>query len=227
MLRLFDTTTPGSTTTTAITGLGAGEEVRGIDVRPATGKVFLITVTDGSAFNSAMKTYTLDPASGVATLVGATAGLIPGAGDLPSGWDFNPTSDRVRFVNANDENLRINPINGALVNDDTDLAPAATTELIGAAHDRNHVGATLTTLFAINRAGSSLVRQGAVDGEPNPNGGVVTAVNALGFTLHAVRDGGFDISPTGVAYAALTDAASPPPGSTRSTWRPAPRPRWA
>jgi hypothetical protein len=79
---------------------------------------------------------------------------------------------------------------------------------VGAAYDRNVAGAAATTLFAIDRNGSELVRIGSIDGAPaSPNGGVVTPIGPLGLTLNAVSDAGFDIAPDGTAYAALTDDA--------------------
>jgi hypothetical protein len=132
---------------------------------------------------------------------------IPGAADAPSGFDFNPTVDRIRFVNANDENARLNPNNGSLAGDDTNITPAATTTLIGAAYDRNFANTPQTTLFAIDRDDSALVVQGGINGAApgGPNAGVVTDIGALGVTLSATADGGFDIeNTTGIAYAALT-----------------------
>jgi hypothetical protein len=122
--------------------------------------------------------------------------------------DCNPTADRIRAVNVNDENFRVNPSTGALAGNDTDLTPGVTTALLGAAYDRNVVGATATTLFAIDRYDSQLARVGGVDALPSPNSGVVTDLGALGLTLSATADAGFDISgATGAAYAALTSSA--------------------
>ena len=90
--------------------------------RPTCG-CYGVTVTTGSAANSILKTYAIDPATGVATLVGATATPLAGAGDVPTGLDFNPAVDRIRYVNTNDENARLNPNNGALAGNDTDLTP--------------------------------------------------------------------------------------------------------
>jgi uncharacterized protein DUF4394/thrombospondin type 3 repeat protein len=208
VLVLFDTLSPATVTSRAITGLGASESVRGIDVRPATGQVYIFTVAAGSVANSTIKTYTLDTSTGAATFVGISASLA-GAGDFATGSDFNPAVDRMRYVNAADENARINPTNGMLAADDADLTPAATTTLIAEAYDRNRAGATVNTLYAIDRNDSSVSVQGGVDGAGagGPNGGVVTDLAPLGFTLNAANDGGFDVSPTGTAFAALTSSA--------------------
>jgi Domain of unknown function (DUF4394) len=203
----FDTSSPGSGTFLPISGLGANQTVRGIDVRPADGQLYAVAVTTGSAANSVLSTYRVDPGTGAATFVGATAAALAGGADVPTGWDFNPVVDRIRYVNTNDENARINPTDGALAANDTDLTPAATSTVVAAAYDRNQAGATATTLFAIDRNDSQLALQGGVNGTPSPNGGVIIDIGALGFALSASADAGFDIAPSGIAYAALTSAA--------------------
>ena len=197
----FDTASPTAVTQHAITGLGVNETVRGIDARISNGQLYVVTVTTGSAANSVMRTYTVNPDTGAASFVGQTAAALAGAADVPTGWDVNSTaSDRTRYVNTNDENARINLDNGALAANDTDLTPAATSTIIAAAYATN-------TLYLIDRNDSVLARQGGVGAVPSANGGVVTDLGPLGFTLNAANDGGFDISPSGELFAALTNAA--------------------
>jgi hypothetical protein len=209
----FDTATPNTVTARPITGLGAGETVRGIDARVSNGQLYAGTVVSGSVANSIIKTYTVNPDTGAASLVGQTAAGVTGAGDFATGWDIKPRgtvaqptqTDRARYVNAGDENVRINTDDGTLAGNDTDLTPGATTAIIAAAYDTNTTGDT-NTLYAINRVTSTLSRIGGVGGTPSPNGGVATDLAPLGFTLHAANDAGFDISPSGVFYAAMTSA---------------------
>jgi hypothetical protein len=214
----FDSATPGTiAASAAVTGLGANETIRGIDFRPRTGQLYAVTVTTGSVANSVLKSYVINPLTAQATLVGATAVALAGAADLPSGVDFNPTVDRIRYVNTNDENARLNPNNGSLAGNDTDLTPFATSDIIAEAYDRNFDRQTIaapannaipTTLYGINRGSSTLVLQGSIDGTSSPNGGAITNVGPLGFFLHATHDGGFDIVPGSGpqrAFAALTD----------------------
>jgi hypothetical protein len=212
----FDTAVPSAVTlSTPITGLAPNQTIRGIDVRPATGQLYAVTVTTGSAANSVLQTYTIDPATGIATLVGQTAAALAGAGDIPTGYDFTPVAsagglvvDRMRYVNTNDENARLNPNNGALAGNDTDLTPAATSEIIAAAYDRNVSGTPGTTLYEIDRESSSLAIQGGPSGGPTPNAGVVTEFGPLGITLSPGSDAGFDISPGGTGFAAMTNNAT-------------------
>jgi hypothetical protein len=206
-IALFDSASPTVITPRPITGLAADDTVRGIDLRRSNGVIYAVAVSTGLVANSPLKTYTIDPGTGAASLVGGTGFALAGAGDVPTGSDVNPRgSDRIRLVNTNDENARFNQDTGALAGNDTDLTPAATTQLIGAAHDLNMDGAG-ATLYTIDRANSALAILGGVAGTPSPNGGVVTDLSPLGFTLHPTNDGGFDISPSGAFYAALTDDA--------------------
>ena len=206
-LLTFDNTAPQTTTSTAITGIGAGETVRGIDTRPVTEEVYLITAQTSLASGSVARTYRLNVDTGAATQVGAATAAIPGFGDVTTGYDFNPNVDRLRITTATDENFRLNPNNGALAGDDTDIASGS--EILEVAYDRNVAsgGGFATTLFAIDRATNALVTIGSVNGSPDsPNGGTVNAVGALGVAPDAGKSAGFDISPSaaGSAFAALT-----------------------
>src|SRR5919197_6223840 len=163
----FDTATPGDLAVRAITGLQSPtERVIGIDWRPRTGQVALVTVPVGVAANALVRTYMLDPATGAATFVGSIPNTVAGAADVPSGVDVNPTVDRIRVVNVNDENFRINPNNGSNAGDDVNLNPAGSQ--VGAeAYDRNIDRLTAdppTTLYGISRATGGLVTQGGIDG---------------------------------------------------------------
>jgi hypothetical protein len=219
----FSSTEPTAVTSIGtVVGLGANQTIRGIDFRPRTGQLYATTAATGSAMNGVLTTYTLDPRTAQATLVGASVALALGA-DLPTGYDFNPAVDRTRYVNSGDENARLNPNNGALASNDTDFSPAATTTIIAAAYDRSFDRQRIpappaaplnnpipTTLYLIDRNDSQLAIQGGINGTPSPDGGVVTDLAPLGFNLNQTNDGGFDIAP-GVAgqraFAALTDAA--------------------
>ena len=193
----FDSSAPTAiTSSVAVTGLAAGEDLVSIDTRPSNGLVY--GLTDKNTL------YTLNPNSGVATPVGAAA--LPLTGSRTE-IDFNPTVDRLRVVSNSDQNFRINPINGALATNDTALAFADGADfgrdpnVIGAAYDRNFQGSTLTTLFGIDHVRNTLVRSGGVDGTPSPNGGQLTTVGSLGFNTDNRL--GFDIDDDGTAFGAM------------------------
>ncbi len=197
----FDSATPGTLASNVpITGLVdqiAGEQIAGIDFRAKNGALYAWANAPGSIY----RLYTLNTATGLATRV-------PGNVDATFtgtfwGVDFNPAADLIRIVNDLNLSLRYNPDTGALVLQDTALNPSS--NIVAAAYDRNdNNAATPTTLFAIDSATDNLVRIGGVDGVPSPNGGVVTSIGALGF--NTTNETSFDISRTGVAYAALSPA---------------------
>ncbi|MEJ7701366.1 MAG: DUF4394 domain-containing protein [Pyrinomonadaceae bacterium] len=88
----------------AITGLAAGENILGIDFRPATGQLY--------ALGSSSRIYIINPRTGVATAVGAAGAFTLMGTDF--GFDFNPTVDRIRIVSNTGQNLRVNPNDGTL-----------------------------------------------------------------------------------------------------------------
>src|SRR5262245_49703707 len=112
----FDSANPGTIQATAgITGLQtASERVLGLDFRPRTGQLIATTAPVGSVNSATLRTYTIDPLTGAATFIGTVPGTLVGAGDRDTGLDFNPTVDRIRFIQESNENGRINPNNGSL-----------------------------------------------------------------------------------------------------------------
>ena len=207
-LLTFDSASAATVASVTITGFGAGERIADLDVRPATGELYALSIQDTVGLDTG-RIYKINPTTGVATQVGGTAfstGLADGAS---YGFDFNPVVDRLRVINSAGENLRVNPDTGALAGTDTNftfIAPA-TGPVIDVAYDQNGSDATTTTLFGIDSGSDRLVRIGGVNGVPSPNTGVVTAVGALGVNATAV--GAFDIqNQTGTAYAALQVGAT-------------------
>jgi hypothetical protein len=207
-LALIDTAKPSAMSLRSISGLGSSDVVQGIDWRPARNEAVIVTATAPTVINGTPKTWVIDPHVGTTSLIGVSASFLPAFGNLAGDVNFNPVADRLRVVNVNDENFRINPDSGDLAGDDADVTPPANTALIGVAYDRNVTGATASTAYAINRADSTLAMLGGPDGLPSANSGALTTVGPLNLTLAPSNDGGFDISgETGTAYAALTDNA--------------------
>src|SRR5215212_5729150 len=133
----FDSAILGVTTTVPVTGLQAGETLVGIDLRPATGALYGI--------GSSSRLYTINPLVGTATQVG-TAGAFTLNG-TSFGTDFNPVPDRIRQVSNTEQNLRLNPNDGALAATDAALNPAG--NVVAVAYSNNVAGASSTTLYAI------------------------------------------------------------------------------
>ncbi len=142
--------------------------------------------------------YIIDPQTGAASVVG-TAGLVAfvtTAGavvDLPPvsagyGFDFNPTVDRIRVVTGSGLNFRVNPNNGAPVDNNANAAdgtnpdgginggPAGSTGVTAAAYT-NSFGQSLTggvtTQYVIDATSNSLFIQNP------PNNGTLTAAQTI------------------------------------------------
>ena len=191
-LALFDTANPAGLTSRPITGLQTGsEKAVGLDMRPATGQLFLITVPVGVLASATIRSYFVDPATAAASFVASIPGTIPGAADVPTGADFNPVVDRLRVVNANNANARINPNNGTVAGTDTSLTYTApsTGPITAVAYDRNIAPGppgtlappgTLTTLYGIDVGADRLVTIGGVGADGgSPNGGAVRTAGTL------------------------------------------------
>lgn len=209
----FDTATPATAISgpTAVTGVVAGETLIGIDLRPATGRVYAI----GKAADGSGHVYTLNPTTGVVTL---GAALVADPSDLTApftglsgaefGTDFNPVPDRLRVVSDTNQNLRINVTNGLVVTDgDLQYAVgdprAGQTPLITAsAYTNSYPGATTTTLYDIDFTNTSpyLIIQNP------PNNGTLNSVGPTNIA-GAGKVSGFDISPDNTtAFCTLTSS---------------------
>ena len=200
----FNPAAPNAVTNVGpVTGLGGGENIVGIDFRPATGDLFALT--------SASKIYTVNPNTGAATIVGAA--FTPVLSGSVFGFDFNPVVDRIRVVSDAEQSFRLNPSTGTVAATDTNLAyvvgdPNAgnTPDVVAAAYTNNvNPPPATTTLFGIDTSRDALVRIGGVDGNPTPNGGQLTTIGALGVDA-ASGSTSFDIAGDGTAFAVVTVA---------------------
>ncbi len=177
----FDTATPGSLTTVGNFS-GATSFLDGIDFRPSNGLLYGYSFINNSV-------VIVDPNTALTTFV-STLGTASNTFDL--GVDFNPAADRLRLVNANDQNLRINVATGATTVDGL-LAYAVGDANFGisptindAAYTNNDTNpATGTQLFYVDYGTDTLVSTS------NPNGGVLNTVGSLGVNATAFL--GFDI----------------------------------
>ena len=201
-----DNPTRGEVRRIPITGLGTGETVVGIDFRanaPGVSDRRLYAITSGN------RVVTVDTTTGVATIIG-TAAFTPVLAGTSFGVDFNPQADRIRLHSDAEQDLRLNPLTGAVAATDTALAYAdgdvnagQNPTIVGTAYTNSVPAATATDLFAIDADRDVLVLL------ESPNSGKLTTRGALGVnTALAV---GFDIvgagagtSFAGTAYATLS-----------------------
>ena len=196
-LARFDSATPGTIQgSLAVTGLGAGEALLAITIRPATGEML--------GLGSGNRLYHLDPNTGLATQIGSDGAFALSGARF--GMAVNPVVDRVRVVSDNDQSLRLNPATGTLSATDTILAYApgdahvgADPNVVAVAYINSRAGAVTTTLYDIDSALDILALQNP------PNNGSLNTVGPLGVLISDTA-GLAIFSPTGgvdIAYAAL------------------------
>ena len=195
----FDRATPATIRSTAtVTGLQAGENLLGIDFRPADGQLYGVGSTG--------RIYTLNGVTGAATL---KATLAADAADTTApytalagtqfGVDFNPVADRLRIVSNTGQSLRINVDTGATTTDGNINGGAAGTAIAAAAYTNSFAGTASTTLFVIDGANATLYTQNP------PNNGTLAGAVPLGVAATGVA--GFDIDArTNTGYAVMTVA---------------------
>jgi uncharacterized protein with beta-barrel porin domain len=201
-----DSAAPGTAAASvAISGIGAGQTLNGIDYRPASPRLLYGVSNVGQI-------YAINGRTGQATAVGAPIAAAATPAGIGTAVDFNPTVDRLRFVTTTGTDLRLNQTNGTLAATDgrpayagIDPNAAQVPTIAGGAYTNNVAGATTTTLYDIDTrngtAAARLVTQG--NANVSPNTGILFTVGSTGVTTtNAV---GFDIGQDGVAYASLTN----------------------
>ena len=198
-----------ATNDVAVTGLSPGEQLIGLDRRPKTGALYGV-----GRLGTAGRLFTVDPSTGIATLVAnlVTSGAPTVLTASEYGFDFNPVADALRIVGDNGQDLRVLPSDRAagvagttFVDGTLNVAGATATGISGAAYTNNvatPVGGT--TLYDIDTRRDVLVKQ-----DP-PNTGALVTVGSLGFPAGSVA--GFDIVTTNgveTGFAALTVPGRP------------------
>ena len=229
-LLAFDLATPGTVSSTPITGLVAGDTLVGLAVRPQNG--YLYRVGLGVAPATTARLYHVNQYTGVATsvagvdiaFVDAAATPVPLTG--PNfGVSFNPQVDRVRVVTSNGVNFRINPNTGQGVDGDLgggagsvvgvnpDGAINGATTGVDAVGYTNRVANTaVTTLYTMSAAQDAIFIQNPPNAGTQTSG---TSVTLSGVPLNISAAAGLDFLPnvvapasnaaaTGVAHAILT-----------------------
>lgn len=191
----------------AVTPIGnVGFVPEGIDFRPGTTSLYAIDIGPNTS-----QLYTIDINTAAPTAVGAgftSSGVVDNVtyslmGNQTFGFDFNPktlqadNSMRIRLVGTSGSNLRLNSATGSIAAVDGDLrfANGNAAFVDGAAYINNlpEAGGT-TQLFDLDSRNDALLLQNP------PNAGTLTTVGALGVTVDAQRNIGFDIyTPVGDA----------------------------
>ena len=201
----FDRATPATIrTNVAISGLQGGDNLIGIDVRPADGKLY--GVSNGA------RLYTIDTATGAATLkstlsADATDTTAPysALAGTDFGVDFNPVADRLRIVSNTGQSLRINVDTGATTTDGSINGGAANSAISASAYTNSFAGTAATTLYGIDSANGTLYVQNPPNNgtlaSPVPQGAVfnTSAGGANGFDIDARTNMGYMVASVGGA----------------------------
>ena len=200
----FDVTNPDNPNPAVpISGIGTGETLVGIDIRPQTGRLYGLTTSAAG-----VRLYVISTQSGIATpLTAAPVQFDDGNSPVSIqgtnfGFDFNPTVDRIRVVTDSGQNFRLNPNTGSLVdgnNGGTTVVPginpdgainAASTKLDGTAYTNSSPNAATTTQYTLDASSNQLLIQNP------PNSGSQTTplpVTLNGSPLDFSAVNGFDI----------------------------------
>lgn len=196
----FDSASPDNLQTqSVITGIQPGESIIGIDFRPSTGQLYAVSTAN---------IYTVNPATGAATLVSALSAPLGGGGH---GVAFNPVTEQLQVTDAFVQSFRVNVDTGQVSLDpllryaDGDINAGEPPTLTGLAFSNDFNGASSTAFYGIDGVLGVLAVQSPFS---------ISTVNTVGL-LGTDTSGnagviGFDISGlTGIAYAALTAAGGP------------------
>lgn len=156
--------------------VSGASNLRGLDVRPASGKLYALGGND--------QLYTLDAASGKASAVSTLKTALPGSGQAVV--DFNPVADRLRLLGQDGTSLRVNVDTGEVAVDGK-LAYAADSpyagkqpKVVAGAYTNAYAGTQSTALYNIDLASGSLMLQNP------PNDGVQQLVGKVADGLKAV-----------------------------------------
>ncbi len=164
------------TDTKKVTGsvdLAGGARLVGIDVRPSDGKLYGLTA-DGSIVVVDHKTGKWEKKSQL------TEKLTDGAS---YSVDFNPVADRMRIIGSDGTSLRVNvedgkaAVDGKLKYADADAAKGKQPMVTAAAYTNSYAGTKETTLYDIDTAAGTLLRQAP------PNDGIVNTIGSLGVKI--------------------------------------------
>lgn len=149
--------------------------LRGIDIRPANGKLY--------ALGADNQLYTVDLASGAASVAAKLNNSLPGSGQAVI--DFNPVADKLRLLAPDGTSFRVNVETGEVVVDGS-VAYAAdgpyagkTAQVLAGAYSNAYVGTTATALYNVDLASGNLMLQNP------PNDGVQQVVGKIAEGLKA------------------------------------------
>jgi hypothetical protein len=194
----IDTGNIAAATTTAITGLAAGDRFVGIDLRPKDNKIYGVTLSS--------QLYTINETTGAATWVAALSAPVISA-TQGYGIDFNPVADfagaaSLRLVSSSGSNFAINATTGVVGNTASNIGAGYSAVSYSNSTPLPTAAPASTALYYIDSNTDSLSKASSAFNAPT-----ITVVGALG--VDVLKANGFEILGNGKAYAALNlDAGS-------------------
>lgn len=167
-IAIVDTSTKKVSKARTVTGIDGA--LVGIDVRPADGMLYGL-VSDGTV-------VTIDRASGQAMMKSKLDMMLPAG--VTATVDFNPAADRLRVIGSDGTSLRANVDDGKVTRDGSlkyaegDTNKGKTPKVVAGAYSNAFKGTKETTLYDIDVANGTLVRQAP------PNDGILNTIGMLG-----------------------------------------------
>lgn len=191
--------------TVTVTGLPSGDSLVQLTYRPSDATLYGLTSNN--------ELSTVDPTSGVATVVSTTQFSTQTLVNATA--SFDPIEDQMRVLSSQ-YNYLVDPTSGVVATDGTLIAFDSgdsnvnkTPELLSIAYDNDIPKATTTTLYALDEATYSLVQVGGLN-QSTPssvNDGLLHTIGATGISF-AFAGLAID-EKNGDAIAALAPSGSP------------------
>jgi hypothetical protein len=178
-LVLFNRSSGGTQSATAITGLMAGDALIGFDIRPANGSLIAVAnsgriYTVNSMTGAAAVLSTISPTDALSAVTSATA----------VGVEFNPVPDRLRIITGSGKNLRVDVDTGVTTIDgDLTLNGSTAMGVVGAGYTNKVATACGTQLFYLDAMNNRLLTTA------DPNAGLLSVVGNLGVATSGTRTG--------------------------------------
>lgn len=161
--------------------------LRGIDVRPANGKLY--------ALGNDHQLYNIDLSSGAASKVVKLNKELPGSGQAVV--DFNPAADKLRLLANDGTSFRVNVETGEVAVDGSTVYAAdgphagKKPNIAAGAYTNSYAGTKSTALHTIDLASNSLMLQNPPnDGIQQPIGKIADDLKAVAMDIHSDGKGG-------------------------------------
>lgn len=171
---------------TATTLIKSDAPLRGIDVRPATGELYVLS--------GANQLSIFDPATGELTPKATLDQQLPGEGQAVV--DFNPAADRLRLLADDGTSFRVNVDTGEVIEDGQvtyaeDAAQAGQSpRVMAGAYTNSHAGAKSTELYNIDLTTGQLMLQNPPnDGIQQPIGMIAEGLSQVAFDIASDGEG--------------------------------------